>query len=162
MTISPDNVSPQAVIAAMERYGLEKDFKGVVRLLTEDEANRYAGMLIQSVSMTATMMGIAQKSDSTPGADFGPYAAMQQTLAKFMKPDPPKEAAVALEELSTTVMSSFFSQVGAQIDGKPVQKSSLSVNELSDRMRKSAGVLTDARGFVAELLTRVAEFSRND
>lgn len=162
LLVSPDAVSPQAAIAAMERYGRARDFKSLVGLLTDDEANRYAGMLIQSVSMTATMMGMAQQSETPLVADSGPYAAMQQSLQKYMKLDPPAEAAAALEELSTKIMSGFFSQLGATIDGKPVEKSELSANELSDLMRKSAGVLTDARGFVVELLQTTASFSGQD
>lgn len=161
LKVSPDTVSPQAAIAAMERYGRAKDFKGYASVLTDDEADRFAGMLMQSLSMTTTLMSLAPQSGQGAAAEAGQISEMQQILAKFMKPEPPDDAMIAYKGLSTTIMSGLFSQMGATVEGQPVQAARLSAEDLKDQMRISAGVLTDARGFVAAVLN-VASSSSDD
>ena len=160
LEVPADAASPNAVLEAMERYSKERDYQALVGLLTNEETQRLAGLLLQQSFMMKTMLALM---DSTPDPVQGsePIQAIINSTDRFMRHDPSPESLAAYRTL-TQMLPSFVYQLGATDDkGNTLQRPNRSAKELSELYRKASGVLTDARAFCSETLRSVSETEAN-
>ncbi len=142
--------SPQAVLDAMERFTAAKDYDGLVSLMTDDEADRMAGMLMHSMSMMNSTLALMETSTDTID-DSEQIRSIIASGDRFKRPNPSAEATAALQQL-ISILPSVFYQLGATIHGKPLERPNLTAKEYATLLRQASGVLTDKRAYSAAMM----------
>lgn len=162
LSIPPEHASPQAVLDAWERCMIAKDYERFVALLSDDEANRMAGMLIQSMQSMSLMIQLIQNSDADMSDDqTQQIKVILAEVHRYMRANPPPPAVAAMERL-TNILPSVFYQMGATSNGKPLQPPNLTATEYAALLRQASGILTDSRAFCVAMLKAASAMQKED
>ncbi|MCA9086448.1 MAG: hypothetical protein KDA81_20470, partial [Planctomycetaceae bacterium] len=132
-----------------------KAMEQMFALVTEDEINRFAGLMLRTTSMMQMAAGLGAAFGNSEGADGNAegqqVADFLQTVGrlnlivdKYRSQDPSPEALAAYQQIAGGLNLSMLFQ-----GGQP--SPSQSVDDYSRKLRLAAGVLSDPRSFVTEL-----------
>ncbi|MEZ6125688.1 MAG: thioredoxin domain-containing protein [Planctomycetaceae bacterium] len=132
-----------------------KTMEQMFALVTEDEINRFAGLMLRTTSMMQMAAGLGAAFGNSEGADGNAegqqVADFLQTVGhmnlivdKYRSQDPSPEALAAYQQIAGGLNLSMLFQ-----GGQP--SPSQSVDDYSRKLRLAAGVLSDPRSFVTEL-----------
>lgn len=139
--------SPEALLDYMTDCLLKEDFANFMQLLTDDEAKRIAGLMLQSAYSIMTVSGIAAK-DLPESVEQNPhlaaFAGIGSVLQSSMRSDASPEAEAAFEQLA-------FRATQANLTGGSGTPLELNPDDYSQLLKTAAGVLKDDRIFVAEV-----------
>ncbi|TWU01292.1 hypothetical protein [Stieleria varia] len=144
--------TPETLISEWERVLQAKDYEAYVQLLTDDGAELFAGMMMQSMSMMRTMLGLMEATQQ-PMDDSQQIRSIVETMNRFMRPNPPPEAVAAMSTLSSMTPPFLVTLGATRPDGQPLQPPKFSAEEYMTLLRKSSGMLTDTRQFSSVMLS---------
>ncbi|MEZ6138717.1 MAG: hypothetical protein R3C53_27850 [Pirellulaceae bacterium] len=162
LSIPPEHASPQAVLDAWEECMIAKDYERFVALLSDDEADRMAGMLIQSMHSMSLMLGLMEQSD----ADLNDEQTQQirgilAEVSQYKRANPPPSAVAAMEKV-VYILPNLFYQLGATSNGKPLEPPRLTAAEYAALLRQASGILTDSRAFCVAMLKAASAMDEDD
>lgn len=156
---NPLRDTPEAVLNLLQRYGEADDYENFVGLLTDEEADRFAGMLLQSANIMGTVSQlVANASPNDP--QLAKLSQITSIAAQHRRQGPSVEALAAYEALSVRSLSGIFAQFGASSAQPPVE--SLNATDYSKQLRLSAGILKDPRVFSAEMMLVMSKMNPKD
>lgn len=151
MVVPAGAESPQAVLDAMERFTAAKDYAGLVGLMTDDETDRMAGMMLQSMSMMSSFLSLVEATQA-PDEDADEVKLVIAKGQDFMRPNPSPEATAALQQVVRFLPSVFY-ELGATSNGKPLERPNLTAKQYADLLKQASGVLTDTRAYLVAMMT---------
>jgi hypothetical protein len=146
--------TPQATLTLLTKHANRKNFHGFISLLTDDEAKRTAGMLLQSGAMIGVVTGLLSQSPEGAGSPDQPFLVeTPATIERFKNPDAPLHANLAFQRLTVHSTVMVVRQFGGELsEPGPVDGVPSTPAEYSVLLRTAAGVLTDPREFCAEMM----------
>lgn len=153
---APEFRSPKVLLDYMTKCGTKEDFAAYVELLTDDEAKRFAGLMLQSAQTCLTVSGIAASAsgESTEkNPNLAAYAGIHSVLQSSVRSDASPEADSAFNQLMSRAMLAIQTS-GSQ--SPPVMKP----DEYSQLLKTAAGVLKDDRIFAAEILKALSALNQ--
>jgi hypothetical protein len=162
LSIPPEQASPQAVLDAWENCLIAKDYERFVVLLSDDEADRMAGMLIQSMQSMSLMLGLMEQSDANfDDQQTQQIRAILYEISQHKRANPPPSALAAMEKV-TNILPAVFYQMGAASNGTPLEPPRLTASEYAALLRQASGILTDSRAFCVAMLKAASAMDKDD
>jgi hypothetical protein len=162
LSIPPEQASPQAVLDAWENCLTAKDYERFVALLSDDEADRMAGMLIQSMQSMSLMLGLMEQSDANfDDQQTQQIRAILYEISQHKRANPPPSALAAMEKV-TNILPAVFYQMGAASNGTPLEPPRLTASEYAALLRQASGILTDSRAFCVAMLKAASAMDKDD
>ncbi|MCA9140898.1 MAG: hypothetical protein KDB00_29205 [Planctomycetales bacterium] len=141
--------SPKAAIKEIERCARQKDYDGLVNMLTDDGAELLAGLMLQSMTSMSQMMMLMEATGQ-------PLDGMEQLIVRdtkrYMRPNPSPEATAAMAKITGTFPQLFYQLGATSADGTPLQPPVFDKGEYADRLRKASGVLVDPRAYTVAMM----------
>ncbi len=139
--------SPEALLDYMTDCLLKEDFANFIQLLTDDEAKRIAGLMLQSAYSIMTVSEIAAK-DSSESVKQNPqqaaFAGIRSVLQSSMRNDASPEAEAAFEQLNVRATQAILT-------GGSGTAPEFNPDDYSQLLKTAAGVLKDDRTFLGEI-----------
>lgn len=133
------------------------DFGMLMRLLTDDEADRFAGFLIASTGMMQRMMPLMMMAEQMGGADDdGPDLAtvtqISALLSRALVPNAPPECVQAFRDLTKPDVSFMTGQF---------QLPMTNIDAFSEKLRLAGRAVGDSRLFTVQLMNLLVQMSND-
>ena len=136
----------------------------IFALATDDEINRFAGLMLRTTSMMQMAAGLGAAFGSSDGSDgnvereqvaafLKAVGRMNLIVNKYRRENPSPEALAAYQEIAGGLNLSLLFQ-GAS------PTASVGATEYSQTLRLAAGVLKDPKSFVVELTKEMQQLAK--
>lgn len=151
--------SPQAVLDTLRRCREQKDYAGFVSLLSDEEAARMTGIMLQSAVSFAQMIGLLEKSPN-PAAnpDLLELQKLNAIVDRYTDEDPDVKAQDSFHQIAAIGER----QIAVQIPGAEASQIPLpdwNAEQYSLHLRTAARVISDQRSFLADMMKAMEEFN---
>ncbi|MEQ9411741.1 MAG: thioredoxin domain-containing protein [Fuerstiella sp.] len=149
--------TPQELVDYLQQPDGDDDavmFDRYMEVMTDDEIDRYSGLMLRTVSMMQMAVGLyaalGTENGGLEAAEFVKMVGqMNLIVQKFKRDVHSPEAHAAYQEICTGInMTQLFQQNPPNPTGQKVGAA-----EYSKKLRTAAGVLTDSRQFLSEIMT---------
>lgn len=156
---SSDQSSPQAVLDTIRRCQEQKDYAGFVALLSDEEAARMTGIMLQSAVSFAQMIGLLEKSPN-PAAnpDLLELQKLNAIVDRYTDEDPDERAQASFHQIAAISERQMAVQIpGAEESSVPLPD--WNAEQYSLHLRTAARVISDQRAFLADMMKAMEDLN---
>ncbi|MCA9228844.1 MAG: hypothetical protein KDA47_24680, partial [Planctomycetales bacterium] len=145
----PMFATPREVLDHIAQCDRQQDFAGFVSVIGDDEALRLAGMMLQTVVSFESVSGLVEQLGAVDESFTSTLKLFRVILDRYRAREPSPEATAAYQRMQGAAANSTFIQLFKK---SPVDEQVWTPESYSRHLRTAAGILTDARKFLAEML----------